>query len=178
MCPMEPLFGYRKGAFSGAKCRLPGTPSGRLRARRCFSTKLPRWRLRRRANSCAPWQERTVRQAGSTREMPVNVRLVASTKSRSRRSCPSRQPAPRTLYYRLQAGVLSMPPLRERSDDIPLLVEHFIEYFNVKLQPRIPVRGIEEDATGGDDAIIRGPGMSANCPMLSRARSTFGRSRQ
>jgi DNA-binding NtrC family response regulator len=46
----------------------------------------------------------------------------------------------------LQANVLEVPPLRERTVDIPGLVEHFIAFFNEKLQPRAAVAGIEEDA--------------------------------
>ena len=68
-----------------------------------------------------------------------------------------------------------MPPLRERSEDIPLLVEHFIEYFNEKLQPRIPVRGIEEDAL---TAMVEYP-WPGNVRELSNsieAAFTFGRS--
>jgi transcriptional regulator of acetoin/glycerol metabolism len=52
-------------------------------------------------------------------------------------------------YYLLwdeELEALSVPPLREHPEDIPLLVEHFIEFFNEKLQPRIAVRGIEESA--------------------------------
>jgi DNA-binding NtrC family response regulator len=79
------------------------------------------------------------------------------------------------LYYRLQAGVLGAPPLREHSDDIPLLVEHFIEYFNEKLQPRIPVRGIEENAI----AALTKYSWPGNVRELSNAIEgafTFGRS--
>jgi DNA-binding NtrC family response regulator len=79
------------------------------------------------------------------------------------------------LYYRLQAGVLNVPSLRERSEDIPLLVEHFIEYFNEKLQPRIPVRGIEEDALTAMVA-YPWPGNVRELSNCIEAAFTFGRS--
>src|SRR5271169_1297753 len=90
-------------------------------------------------------QERTVRPVGSTREVPVNVRLIAST-NREPEEAVRTGNLRQDLYYRLQAGVLSVPPLREHPDDIPLLVEHFITFLNEKLQPRIAVLGVEEDA--------------------------------
>jgi DNA-binding NtrC family response regulator len=90
-------------------------------------------------------QERTVRPVGSTKEIPVNVRLVAST-NRDPEEAVRAGHLRQDLYYRLQAGVLGVPPLREHSDDIPLLVEHFVEFFNEKLHPRIAVLGVEEDA--------------------------------
>jgi DNA-binding NtrC family response regulator len=68
-----------------------------------------------------------------------------------------------------------VPPLRERAEDIPMLVEHFIEYFNEKLRPRIPVRGIEEDAL---TAMVEYP-WPGNVRELSNcieAAFTFGRS--
>ena len=74
------------------------------------------------------------------------MRLVAWTRTAIPRKLFATANLRQDLYYRLQAGVLSVPPLRERSEDIPLLVEHFIEYFNEKVHPRIPVRGIEEEA--------------------------------
>jgi DNA-binding NtrC family response regulator len=68
-----------------------------------------------------------------------------------------------------------VPALRERSDDVPLLVEHFIEFFNEKLQPRIPVRGIEEGAL----AAMLGYSWPGNLRELSNSIEgafTFGRS--
>ena len=50
------------------------------------------------------------------------------------------------LYYRLQANTIQLPALRQRRDDIPLLVEHFIDLFNQRHRRRIPVTGISEEA--------------------------------
>ncbi|MGC2758667.1 MAG: sigma-54 dependent transcriptional regulator [Candidatus Binatus sp.] len=138
------LFGYRKGAFSGANADYLGlfraAEGGTL-----FLDEVTEMAAETQSKLLRAVQERTVRPVGSTKEMPVNVRLIAST-NRDPEEAVRAGNLRQDLYYRLQAGVLSVPLLRERSDDIPLLVEHSIEFFNEKVHPRIPVRGIEEEA--------------------------------
>jgi transcriptional regulator with PAS, ATPase and Fis domain len=138
------LFGYKKGAFSGANADYLGlfraAEGGTL-----FLDEVTEMTPETQSKLLRAVQERTVRPVGSTKEMPVNVRLIAST-NRDPEEAVRAGNLRHDLYYRLQAGVLAVPALREHSDDVPLLVEHFIEFFNEKLQPRIAVLGIEEDA--------------------------------
>jgi transcriptional regulator with PAS, ATPase and Fis domain len=75
----------------------------------------------------------------------VNVRLIAST-NRDPEEAVRAGDLRKDLYCRLRAGVLDVPPLRERCDDIPLLVEYFIELFNARIHPRIAVQGIDQSA--------------------------------
>jgi len=138
------LFGYKKGAFSGANAEYLGlfraAEGGTL-----FLDEVTEMAPETQSKLLRAVQERTVRPVGSTREVPVNVRLIASTNrdpEEAVRSGSLRQ----DLYYRLQASVLNVPPLRERIEDIPALVEHFIAYFNEKLQPKVAVVGVEEVA--------------------------------
>ena len=167
------LFGYMKGAFSGANADYLGlfraAVGGTL-----FLDEVTEMAPETQSKLLRAVQERTVRPVGSTREMPVNVRLIAST-NRDPEEAVRVGNLRQDLYYRLQAGVLKMPPLREHSDDIPLLVEHFIEYFNEKLQPRVLVRGAEEDAL----AAMTKYSWPGNVRELSNAIEgafTFGRS--
>jgi transcriptional regulator with PAS, ATPase and Fis domain len=90
-------------------------------------------------------QEHTVRPVGSTKELPVEVRLIAST-NRSPEEAVRAGKLREDLYYRLQAGVIQVPPLREHPEDVPLLVEHFIDVFNERHTRATPVVGIEPDA--------------------------------
>ena len=167
------LFGYRKGAFSGANADYLGlfraAEGGTL-----FLDEVTEMAPETQSKLLRAVQERTVRPVGSTKETPMDVRLIASTNhdpEEAVRAGNLRQ----DLYYRLQAGVLSVPPLRERSEDIPLLVEHFIEFFNEKVEPRIPVRAIEEEAL----AALSEYSWPGNVRELSNAIEgafTFGRS--
>ena len=138
------LFGYKKGAFSGANAEYLGlfraAEGGTL-----FLDEVTEMAPETQTKLLRAVQERTVRPVGSTREVAVDVRLIASTNrdpEEAVRSGNLRQ----DLYYRLQASVLKVPPLRERLEDIPALVEHFIAFFNEKLQPRVAVVGLEAGA--------------------------------
>ena len=79
------------------------------------------------------------------------------------------------LYYRLQASVLQVPPLRERREDIPSLVEHFIAFFNQKLRPAVAVHGIEQDALAAMQH-YRWPGNVRELSNTIEGAFTFGRS--
>jgi len=167
------LFGYRKGAFSGANADYLGlfraAEGGTL-----FLDEITEMAPETQSKLLRAVQERMVRPVGSTKEIPLNVRLVAST-NRDPEDAVRAGNLRQDLYYRLQAGVLGVPPLREHCDDIPLLVEHFIEFFNEKLQPRIGVRGIEEAAL---EAMTKysWPGNVRELSNAIESAFTFGRS--
>jgi two-component system, NtrC family, response regulator AtoC len=166
------LFGYKKGAFSGANADYLGlfraAEGGTL-----FLDEVTEMAPETQSKLLRAIQERCVRPVGSTHEVSINVRLIASTNrdpEQALRDGTLRQ----DLYYRLQAGVLRVPPLREHRQDIPLLVEHFIEYFNEKLQPRIAVHGIEEDAIAAMEE-YPWPGNVRELSNAIEGAFTFGR---
>jgi two-component system response regulator PilR (NtrC family) len=167
------LFGYKRGAFSGANAEYLGlfraAEGGTL-----FLDEVTEMSPETQSKLLRAVQERMVRPVGSTREVAVDVRLIAST-NRSPEEAVQRGQLRQDLYYRLQAGVLQAPPLRERPEDLPLLIDHFIAVFNEKLKPRAPVRGIEDDAM----AAMSSYGWPGNVRELSNAIEsafTFGRS--
>jgi len=138
------LFGYKRGAFSGANTEYLGlfraAEGGTL-----FLDEVTEMSADTQSKLLRAIQERTVRPVGSTKEVAVNVRLIAST-NRDPQEAVKAGRLRDDLYYRLQASVIQIAPLRERLEDIPLLVEHFIELFNGKRMRRDLVAGIEEKA--------------------------------
>ncbi len=166
------LFGYKRGAFSGANTEYLGlfraAEGGTL-----FLDEITEMSAETQSKLLRAIQERMVRPVGSTREVSVNVRLIAST-NRNPEEAVSAGQLRQDLYYRLQASVLHVPPLRERISDVPLLAQHFIALFNEKLHRTPPVVGIEEDAA---EAMKRYP-WPGNVRELSNAIEsafTFGR---
>lgn len=119
------LFGYRRGAFTGAgenRAGLLETASGGvifLDEISNFSTKLQGKLLRF-------LQEREVRRLGETDARPVDVQVLAAS-NRDLARAISEGKFRKDLYYRLNAMHIRVPPLRERMEDIPLLVDWFLD---------------------------------------------------
>ena len=138
------LFGYKRGAFSGASVEFLGlfraAEGGTL-----FLDEITEMAPETQSKLLRVLQEHAVRPVGSSREIPVNLRVVASTNRDPEEAVRARQ-LREDLYYRLQANVLRIPPLRERLDDVALLVEHFIELFNQRLNRDPPIAGLEARA--------------------------------
>jgi len=138
------LFGYKRGAFSGANTEYPGlfraAEGGTL-----FLDEVTEMGADTQSKLLRAIQEHAVRPVGSTREVPFNVRLVAST-NRDPEEAVRSHVLREDLYYRLQANTLQVPPLRNRLEDVPLLVDYFITLFNDRLGRTIVTEGIEQQA--------------------------------
>jgi transcriptional regulator with PAS, ATPase and Fis domain len=138
------LFGHNRGAFSGAT----GDYAGLFRAAEggtLFLDEITEMSAETQSKLLRAIQERTVRPVGATAEVPVNARLVAST-NRDPQAATREGRLREDLYYRLHVNVLRVPSLRERLEDIPLPVDHFVELFNERLERRIPIAGVEPEA--------------------------------
>ena len=81
-------------------------------------------------------QEQEFERLGSTRTIRVNVRIIAAT-NRDLARLVEEQKFRNDLYYRLKVFPVTVPPLRERSEDIPLLVRHFAQKFAQRMKKRI-----------------------------------------
>ncbi|MDE2254981.1 MAG: sigma-54-dependent Fis family transcriptional regulator [Betaproteobacteria bacterium] len=115
------FFGYRKGAFTGAMASHDGffaaAGGGTL-----FLDEIGELPLSMQAKLLRAVQERKIRALGETAETPVDVRLVSAT-HRDLQRCVAEGLFRQDLYYRLNVIGVALPPLRERLDDLPLLVE-------------------------------------------------------
>jgi two-component system NtrC family response regulator len=125
------LFGHVKGAFTGAHLSRDGlftyANGGTL-----FLDEIGEMPQSMQAHLLRALEERTIRPVGSNREVPVDVRIIAAS-NRDLEEEVSKGNVREDLYYRLNVLSLRIPPLRERKDDIPLLVRHFVEVLSVEL---------------------------------------------
>jgi DNA-binding NtrC family response regulator len=136
------LFGHVKGAFTGASTDKPGLLEEAHRGSLLLDeiTEMP---LDLQAKLLRVLEDRTVRRLGGSRAVPVDFRLVCSTNLdpvAAVREGRLRQ----DLYFRINTVTVTLPPLRERSTDIPVLANSFLERFRSKHGREI--EGIEPEA--------------------------------
>jgi DNA-binding NtrC family response regulator len=136
------LFGYKKGAFTDAKTDKKGlmfeANGGTL-----FLDEITEMSNTLQAKLLRVIEEREVRPVGDTRSYPIDVRIISTT-NRDIQSVIEEGRFREDLYYRLKVIDIELPSLRERREDIPLLIQHFIDKFSANLKKRIS--GVSEEA--------------------------------
>ncbi len=129
------LFGHEKGAFTGAISqkigRLELADQGTL-----FLDEVGDIPIEIQPKLLRALQEREFERLGSTHTRKVNVRLVAAT-NRDLETMIANKEFRSDLYYRLNVFPIRIPPLRDRKEDIPLLVSHFVQKFAKEMQKPI-----------------------------------------
>ncbi|MFW6253744.1 MAG: sigma-54 interaction domain-containing protein [Chitinivibrionales bacterium] len=122
------LFGYRKGAFTDAKTDKPGR-FDRAQGGTLFLDEIADLTQSIQVKLLRVLQEHIYEPLGSTTSVKADVRIISAT-NRDIESMVHQGTFRQDLYYRINIMPLTLPPLRERSGDIPLLTDHFINHFN------------------------------------------------
>ena len=129
------LFGHEKGAFTGAHQRKVGrfelAQGGTL-----FLDEIGLLRPEVQAQLVRVLQEREIERAGGTHSIKIDVRIVAATSLDLKRAVATGA-FREDLFYRLNGVPIAVPPLRERIEDLPLLVDHFVRRYNHECNKRI-----------------------------------------
>jgi DNA-binding NtrC family response regulator len=136
------IFGHEKGAFTGAHDRRTGVFELAHRGT-LFLDEIAEMQPATQVKLLRVLQERTFRRLGGRQEQVVDVRVIAATNVNpveAARSGKLRE----DLYYRLNVFNLDLPPLRDRRDDIPLLVQTFLNEFNRSNNKS--VRAVDQEA--------------------------------
>src|SRR5262249_13216207 len=172
------LFGHEKGAFTGAIMRKPGrfevADKGTL-----FLDEVGDIPLDLQSKLLRVLQEREFERLGSTRTQQVDVRVIAAT-HRDLKQMIAAGTFRSDLYYRLHVFPLTVPPLRDRPEDIPLIVRHYVDKYTRRMNRRIkttPARTMEVFANHPwpgnvrelqnfiERAVILSPGSSLQAPL-------------
>jgi formate hydrogenlyase transcriptional activator len=131
------LFGHEKGAFTGAIAqkigRLELCHQGTL-----FLDEVGDIPLEVQPKLLRALQEKEFERLGSNRTIPVDVRLIAATNRNLAKMVEDRQ-FRSDLYYRLRVFPISVPPLRERPEDIPILVRYFVQQHAKQMNKKISI---------------------------------------
>ncbi|NJD62627.1 MAG: sigma-54-dependent Fis family transcriptional regulator [Deltaproteobacteria bacterium] len=136
------LFGHEKGAFTGAgaikRGKLELAQDGTL-----FLDEIGDISLKLQMDLLRVLEQREFRRVGGSDLIAITSRIIAAT-NRDLKIAIEEGRFRADLYYRLNVISIHIPPLRDRREDIPLLVEHFIEKFNIEMGKQI--RGVSEGA--------------------------------
>jgi DNA-binding NtrC family response regulator len=128
------LFGHEKGAFTGAAARKPGKFELAHRGT-LFLDEIGDLPISLQAKILRALEEKSFERVGGTVSLNVDVRVVAATNRNLKAAVAARQYR-EDLYFRLSVFPITIPPLRERPDDIPTLARYFIEKFCRDLNKR------------------------------------------
>jgi len=133
------LFGHRKGSFTGAVKDSQGLFLSAHRGT-ILLDEIGEMSKDLQVRLLRVLQERKIRPIGSSTEMPIDTRVIAASNHNIEelRSKELRE----DLFFRLAVVVIEMPPLRERKEDIPILIRHFVDIFNNKYDKNI--NGVNE----------------------------------
>ncbi len=136
------LFGYKKGAFTDAredrKGRFENADAGTL-----FLDEIGNISLQQQAKLLSVLQNRAVVPLGSSTPIPVDIRLLSATNV-PLKALADESRFRKDLIYRINTLEIQVPALRDRLEDIPLLANHFLDFYNQKYHKNIA--GIEADA--------------------------------
>lgn len=130
------LFGVERGAYTGAGASRAGRFE-RADGGTLFLDEIGNLSLVAQGKLLRALQESEIERVGGTRTIAVNVRVVAAT-NMDLRSAVREGRFREDLYYRINVFPIHLPPLRDRRDDIPLLMSHFLEHFRRKHQRNVP----------------------------------------
>lgn len=179
------LFGHEKGAFTGAVMRKPGrfevADKGSL-----FLDEVGDIPLELQSKLLRVLQEREFERLGSTRTQQVDVRVIAAT-HRDLKQMVEEGTFRSDLYYRLHVFPLVVPPLRDRREDIPLIVRHFVNKYTKRMNrsiETIPAKTMEVFTSYSwpgnirelqnliERAVILSPGTSLRAPLEELKQET------
>jgi len=136
------LFGYEPGAFTGATTRKTGlfesSNKGTL-----FLDEIGDLPLMMQTKILRVLQDREVRRIGGKESIRIDVRIIAATNRNLEKEVPAGR-FREDLYYRLRVVQIELPPLRDRKEDIPALVNFFIDKYNIEFGRRI--KGISDSS--------------------------------
>jgi formate hydrogenlyase transcriptional activator len=141
------LFGHERGAFTGAMERKIGrfelADGGTI-----FLDEIGELPVELQAKLLRVLQEGEFERLGNPKTMKVNVRIIAATNRNLQKAIEEKE-FREDLYYRLNVFPIITPPLRERKEDIPLLIKHFIKKYEGKMGKKI--NDVQEEVT---DALV------------------------
>ncbi len=130
------LFGYRRGAFTGAETDRTGyfeaASGGTL-----FLDEISNLPFSSQSVLLRAIEQRAITRVGESRTRPVHIRVIAATNRDLQEAIEAKQ-FREDLYYRLHVIGLTVPPLRERREDIALLIAHFVAKYNAELNTHCP----------------------------------------
>jgi DNA-binding NtrC family response regulator len=135
------LFGYEKGAFTGAGEKKPGklelADKGTV-----FLDEIGEMEISLQSKLLRTLQDGEMDRVGGTNSVKVDIRIIAAS-NRDLEAAVADNTFREDLYYRLSVFPLTIPPLRDRKDDIPTLVEHFIAKYSMEMN--IPRKDVSPD---------------------------------
>ncbi|HET7699005.1 MAG TPA: sigma-54 dependent transcriptional regulator [Vicinamibacterales bacterium] len=152
------LFGHERGAFTDARLQKKGlleiADGGTV-----FLDEIGEMSAGLQAKLLRFLEEKSFKRVGGAQDIRVDVRVIAAT-NRNLEEEVSRHRFRADLFFRLNVLPIELPPLRSRPDDIPLLVDYFIDGFNAELKKRV------QGATTAAHALLRGYGWPGNVREL------------
>src|SRR5574341_960614 len=137
------MFGHERGAFTDAKVQKKGllelAHGGTI-----FLDEIGDMTPALQAKLLRVLEERRFRRVGGTKDISVDIRVVAAS-NKDLRATVEQGAFRKDLYYRLQVVTITIPPLRERPEDIPLLARHFLGHFSREFKKRVPSLSIQAE---------------------------------